>query len=777
MRALLFYILFGLLMLSSISESKAQEDPDYFKLQEWLHSKQRELDIKFEYLNRVKTPSTWDDAPAIKLLDYSYFETNSDIERILLHRIRIKIQDEFYVKKLSNSLESHLDEVLEIKVFHKDGSFKKYTSEDAVNDKVTLTLSDKNRSSAIIKRRFSLSGLGVGDIIEIDHVIKENLKEKWKEANFKSEFYILKLEDHIPIVARQIDFKLQKPFLLNWRSISGAPNIQLKSENEEFSNYSFLDTFCNAKRNSAFDPGMLEGRRVKFAIVLPEEGKYGLDLHSRVNFDNPTDAQDICDVASKIYSNYKVSDSEFFLYFERLYQYGNEYDLTSIDKLFLEEYKKYYLIYEGGREYDHMHFVSMFSRVLRKYNVPFKFQVCLPRELGQIEEDIVSVRELHWSIVLEDKTIYSSFDYLDHKNEISIDYYNQKSLVIVPGKSRSKIVSREEMGAYSNGKLNYEIENVHWKIYPDKSNWVSRKRELEGFISQNDKDIFPSVVYLDQLINDLYYLKESPKIYQSYSENPELEEIKEDCKISYETTGIWENQLLANYNSQSLKQSGVQFNGYANLDYSTYSPTSEETQIEITDEIEVVDLFKSINATNSMVFLDKLLPALDQEGWQDSVRHSGIYLGSNQEYHLSFKIELKEGRYSIIHHIKDTYFNNSIGQIKLSVGTQSYTHTSRVKTNIFNATKPKTNSMFNRNTNVKMDILTKPIEIIKQPTNDSLVMESVESLLVDVTNELNIDLTIKLNSDYFPASSWSDLQDFMLFYSKLKSLNLIVTKQ
>lgn len=758
----------------------ATSDSSFKSLEKWMQAYQAQLESVSDLNQEIEIPDSWDQEPAIKLLDYSYFKITNDLQCYIFTRRKFKIQDETFLKSISSSLESAGDEVLEVTVYHNNGTKKKYTPEEAVADELTVVLPDGQTIKEVVRRRFSLPGLGIGDVVQVDLAQKTNLKEKWEDRRQKSDVYVRYLNQSIPLLVTRIEYEIANSAVLNWRSLASAPELQYIGQDTSGSKYRFDDRLREARKIEAFSAHNFESPCIKFAFLAAKTDKKLIEMNSRSDFKEAFSKEDVCRMANSMYSDFALSNSEFYLAFDKNLSAYYRQKGHFIARKFLKDYKLYYVNHARENSLNqNLHFVSMLSRVLRKYKVDFEYVVSTPKENGNLN-DVISLKELHWAIKLTDsKDLYSFTNYFSQANEISPNLERQSALVIKPRKSKSKVIDRLPFGEGTNGQVIGHQEEYTWEIIPgDTSASVYLRHLYTGQMKDDVADNIPSALYIDQILEDNYYLKESPFIYESLFS----EKIIEDLDLSYRTNSAWENNVLKLLYEQRLKENGLQVNQYHNLNFSGSEGVFNFSSVQIVESFKAHGLFQKLSDVKSVFQLSQVLPNLAQSGWEDSTRNSGIYIGNQQKFTSSILLKTKKQEDKFSYTLRDTVFLNNIGTIEVTLKKEQPSSGNKpIERPSLLEKKDSLNRVFSelwdRDLNLAISSGNGAVDILHKIDSVKKAREGYNQLPETENNLLQIKIRIEFSKSHYSPADWGAFQDFIRFYEQLQSATIQISEE
>lgn len=380
------------------------------------------------------------------------------------YRVRMKLQDQSAVEKFSQFYFGAND-IVEIKVESPDGTVTEVDMNDAIDEKETVSdFLFFSELSFTKRKKLAIPNLSPGDIIDYTAFEGERFNRNvyhWSDILlFWFPLVYLKpiigggdepsvpqssqcLADDYPVVAQKIEFDLSKNFYLNFRSLNGAPDIEVeKKKKGKGKIWVFTDTMREKLKEENWSEPMYSLPSIKYKVSYLRH-RHKRRTHELIDrkkrLKTSTTEDDIKKMAREIITNngdyYRNLDvrkqgnySEGMLYYKFYKTIGKK---INSDAEFLKSFFNYYreekllhIASEGDEAPYNAYvanrkFVNVFVRVLKKRLIPYKLIMGVPRSRGGMEE-LMNQNDVIWGVKVDvngEELIFIDCDIYSHPNQ------------------------------------------------------------------------------------------------------------------------------------------------------------------------------------------------------------------------------------------------------------------------------------------------------------------------------------------------------------------------
>jgi len=450
-----------------------------------------------------KAPERWANESSVLLMRYVRYEAfaDGDDEKVRVYsRYRIKLQDQFAINDYSEFYFGEQD-LLFIKIIKPDGDSYEIDMEDAVTSDSRsedyLGLSGFSVNVDAYKK-IAVPNLEKGDIVEVTQV-SENIF--WSKTGgvsyylYPSHLNTVSLGRGVPVYHDIMEFDLESPFRLNFKSMNGAPKIQAVKIRDEHAEFIFHDSLRNRTKTEYWSGGLGYNPSIKYVISKYYSSSRTLDF-ARKEMDvlsGVTD-KDLIHYANRVYREKKRSHSGVYRDFIKQYKGDKIVKNEDYARNFYYYYRTRAFMAKKERRFSNISFVTDFTRILKKRKIEFEYLVAIPLTLGGIES-LISMDEMVWGIRLKSNgMIYSRFNAFSTPNEMSQHFYGHDIYVIDAAKKKSAMaVSREKLTVPTPGE-----NKIHYTMklkLADDFKTATLEREIEAYGRQKAKfdDFIPNM--------------------------------------------------------------------------------------------------------------------------------------------------------------------------------------------------------------------------------------------------------------------------------------------
>ncbi|TNE80320.1 MAG: hypothetical protein EP332_08120, partial [Bacteroidetes bacterium] len=377
-------ILSLLAMGLSIGVVKAGSDDDAVLKQ--LQKTKEKLESTIEDRDEFKlteVPEKWKDESAVILYKYLYYQAErnfnnnfymtEDVIRVY-SKYRIKLQDNFAINDFSEFYFGDRD-LLQIKVIKTDGTEYEVDMEEAKGSDTKfddfLGLSGLSLTIDSYKK-IPVPNLDKGDMIEVT-LVSENLRiysGKTYHTNHIPELETLTLAGAYPIMHQFIEFNLEDPFRLNFKSLNGAPALRPIKVKEAKASFIFQDSMRARVKSEYWSGGFGFNPSVKYVITKKVNTNLGLDFTGEsMEAKTEVSEEEVLKLANFIYRNTESSSSGVYFDFIKRFRGQLKTNDDYIEK-FYYYYRARVFSKDKSRRFNNIQFVMNLSRILKKRNIP-----------------------------------------------------------------------------------------------------------------------------------------------------------------------------------------------------------------------------------------------------------------------------------------------------------------------------------------------------------------------------------------------------------------------
>lgn len=658
------YLSLACAMLIGISSAFASKDDDDVILKQLQKTKEKiesSIDDRPEFkLDRA--PGKWDNESAVILYKYLYYETerkfNSNFgfyEEIVkvYSKYRIKLQDKYAINDFSEFYFGNRD-MLQVRVIKTDGTEyeldmdEAVTSDTKVDDFLGLSGVSLNVDSY---KKIPVSNLDQGDMLEVT-VVSENVKVyngKTYHYNYTPSLETLILAGSYPICHQFIEFNIEDPFRLNFRSLNGAPKIEAIKVKDYKAKFLFHDSMRGRVKSEYWSGGVGFNPSVKYVLSKVSSGKLNPDFANKdMAVKSEVTDEEVLALANFIYKDKASTHSGFYVEFLKKFK-GKIKEPNDYANNFFYYYRAKSFSSKRSRNYGNLKFVMILSRILRKKAIEFEYLVAVPQTLGGMK-NLLSYDELIWAIrVKGSEQIYSEFDVYANPNEMNQHLFGHDILAITPAKSISSMkVYKENIPAESpsENKALYKMTVSFQDNLLDLL--VRRQNTMSGSAKNTYKKLIPEQSFMDEReknglgktrfgVPNVYY--HTGVAFDRDFLDDEEERMKEsffDMEKEFD-----KNRVKSDLEGDGLKVKEVQF-----VKVISDGRYSDNTQLEFEDQSVVEGVVQKAN-NYLIVSLGNILGSqFEIRDTEDKERIQTIYFGYTRQYDYEVTLNIPEG-YSV----------------------------------------------------------------------------------------------------------------------------------
>lgn len=391
---------------------------------------------------------------------------------ILLDQTSVNEYSQFSIDKLNNSSWGRNADYIGMKIIKPDGSVRVITQSDFVE--MEQNGSGYGNSNY---NKLALPNLSIGDIIDLYSVsiVGHNTDpNSAARITFDPVFMLLQLE--YPIVKGKLSIKPERKTFFNASWLNGAPEPVIEKKNK-WSSYIFEYGDLEKISIDQLVFPLREYPCIIYQIIIAPDydkatkisflGKTGgikmhvsdneidlllkklkntdrLDTYSFKMFEQGT--KDIPKMLPKHYTNIDVAECAY--YFMRHYMNFktiNYYGYTLSLKYFIDEFD----------------FVTVYSNILKKFDIEHEIGVCVPRTLGTLESLVIHDQLKPFILINDSVSIYITAPETNSVfGEIDGSIEGTESTLYNPTKSGSRNMIRKENIPVSHPEQNLQIDTV-----------------------------------------------------------------------------------------------------------------------------------------------------------------------------------------------------------------------------------------------------------------------------------------------------------------------------
>ncbi len=649
----------ALCFLFSLGLAYAQEKKE--KKEVWekaMEKAMRKMTSKLDDDPRFTTmtaPEKWEKESAVILMHFLKITKGKDKKgggaipgeySRIYERTRILLNDQFAINDFS-SFNLTKYEILEITVIKPDGSRVVFDKSRAV--KADMRLEDHlilTDLSITTSTKIPVPGLEPGDIIEIER-FSENLVESGEQLfriGSGNLFHVFPLNEVYPVYHRIIDIELEDPFRLNWRSMNGAPDIQLVKQKKKLATYRFEDSLRIRNKAEFWAPGTLKNPFVKFAIArFHKNVMYGEVVSKEREPLKEIKPEHLTGFIHNVHKDQENSHSFIYRDFIMAHREVNLND----DEVFVKKFYEYYRahvyvdVLEPDEVMNNIQFIKVMRRVLEKRKIEYEYILAVPKNLGKLNEAI-SLNEFTWALrIKESGLIINAFNAWSNLGEIRQSIYGTEVYVIQPSKKKSKITVDTDQLPEDKPENNHyhflikaRFDSTFTKLQ------VERTNSLKGYARYTFSDDMPITVFEEDiaLLHGDMDLKLNVPI-QYYEDISKLEHQDEMDRMEESffeeiRRSSWENM------KEQMANKHFKVETYSQLEVIGSGRFGETNELVFEEKFELSGI--SARAGEYYVvdlgrLLGEQMEIIDSE---DSIRTQDIYISYPRriEYELKFEI-------------------------------------------------------------------------------------------------------------------------------------------
>lgn len=397
------------------------------------------------FFTMTQAPEKWKRESAVILYQYSKIAWKQPKRgygsRSVYTRTRILLQDKFAINDFS-SFDLPDDELLDITVIKPDGKKISFDRSRAVSSDIRLEdLLPGLTIKMQVKSKIPVPNLEPGDIIEIERY--------WESSGYvpPASFTLVSLNTSYPVYHRLMEFELEGNARINWKSMNGAPPLEVVKIKGKMATYEFHDSLRENLKGEYWNPGGLQLPYVKYALVTYYKGRYVNDVADKSKEPLTEITEDHLRYFAKyLYTNQERSHSNCFLDFVMAYK-NKEMDDEEFVHNFYSYYRAYFFLHQEGMRarMDNTSFLLVMRRILQKRKLDFEYIVAVPRELGKLE-DAISINETVWALRIKSTgQILTSMNLYSNPGDFMESIKGTEVYVIQPSKRKKRIIVDREM--------------------------------------------------------------------------------------------------------------------------------------------------------------------------------------------------------------------------------------------------------------------------------------------------------------------------------------------
>lgn len=396
---------------------------------------ERALELREEMWNssdkdfrNVVIPEKWKNKSAVIIAQLHRFEYRKALMASLLRineysHYRIKLIDRNAINKYAEiSFEADRDGAQAATGLKVYAGFKiiKPDGKEIVVDLANVVKMERGGSGGnIAYRKIAIPNLEPGDILDY-YICKENVILRSSHIQFFDPI-IYNLPQEYPVIKQKLQFKLQRRCYINLKSLNGAPELKLVTDEENDEQYYSLE---DGDRDGIADVRWLYPNRevptVKFrASYASSAGMRYMDvlLGNPGEVKSKVTGQELVDLtnsltsvvqytkdASKFISSKHKGEKDPFVLSKAAYYYFRNQLLSSAELSVLDG--------EGLSSYNSIRFVDKFSDFLNSKKINHEIIVGVDRDISSLD-DIVIENELRFFVRVKKGSQYLYFSPLD----------------------------------------------------------------------------------------------------------------------------------------------------------------------------------------------------------------------------------------------------------------------------------------------------------------------------------------------------------------------------
>lgn len=363
-----------------------------------------------EYANEIfeitKAPSKWKDESAVMLafkIKHFLGTYKGNIQRFQYLRYRVLIQDKFSLRAFS-SIEIPDGDHVKIEVIKPDSSSEEVDLKQAITQKnkvenfmgfVGLEFSES--------KRLAIPDLEIGDIIDFTFISGDINNYVSQASRLDGTSYTMVLRGEYPTYHFELEFDMTQEFMLNFKSLNGAPEISEHLDNKKKKvNYLLRDSMQDRLKDEYWTNSISYNPALKYQPLYHSSNNVKLfDLGRGKYLSNSFNENYLKDAAKELFTDKQYSHSYLYTNFLK-YISKSKTDISDPEKYAFEVYnfmRAWFLAYED-EGITNIQFIRLYRRLLDKRQVPYDFIAGVYRSRGGLET-LMSPYDLVWGIRLK----------------------------------------------------------------------------------------------------------------------------------------------------------------------------------------------------------------------------------------------------------------------------------------------------------------------------------------------------------------------------------------
>jgi len=675
-KSILTFILLLVIPASLIAQSKAEQkaEAEAKKLRDKIYnSGDKDFDISV-------APEKYKNEPAVilcqkltQVFDKSgvdmVISNSKSLETSEILRKRIKLQDKSAVQAFSEFYFKSTNEI-GVRIIKPDGKFTDVNMKDAVEVSNSVNIPSFYRSYYSFSykyKKIAIPDLQPGDIIDYFYTISETYFIPGYPS-FTFNDVIISLSNTYPTLKQKIEFKVEKQFYINIKSLNGAPNLTPQAAKEE--NF-FVYTLELKDSDKYFDERWVYPYRstptIKYQVFfLRSEGTYTkYSLGERGKPKTSITPDEAVDQIRKVYEDAMAMSYDNIVNDYISEKMGKE---TNPEKVSAEAY--YYLrgllstpsitgsypgyldqSYESvlkslsdidlyGPANERMNdeiFTRTLANVLKKRKIPFRIAFAVPRHIGQLEDAILA-NEFLWSIYVDASKPFFLFapSYASHPKEIDYRMEGVDAYVILPkNDSKAKKYEIKKVPVSTSAE-----NNTHEKLQvnlDDGMELASIERNI--IVKGKNKD-----VYFESTIIQADYADEEMKRYNLkpryiYKGKKDKMALIDKAVISAREEAI---KKRSDSQKAELEDNGFEIESYDSFILANDGRQPGKTEVNFSEKFKVKNIIKRAGPTY-ILEAGKLIGSQLQVKEDEMTRHYDVYMNFPRSFTYEISITIPEG--------------------------------------------------------------------------------------------------------------------------------------
>jgi len=596
--------------------------------------------------------------------------SNKGISTTETLRKRIKLLDKKAVDDFSEYYFQSTDNI-GVRIIKPNGSKSDVKMSDAVEVKSNTDVPSLYRtyySFSSKYKKIAIPDLQVGDIIDYFYKVSD---QNYLVGNFYPfNDVIISLCNSYPTLKQKIEFKIEKRFYINIKSVNGAPTLKPQSNDETFFVYTLTDT----DRDKFFDERWVFPYRstptIKYQVFYVQNKSTNTNYaigEPGVPKTNIT-ADEAVEQMKGIYDDSKnlfVMSTASYVYDCVSDKMGKETDPVKIATQAYYCLRGYYStpgIFESfpgylDQPYDIVkdaltnknmynaanntigdeYFVQIMSMVLKRKKVPFNVAFAVPRRIGNMDEAILA-NEFLWSIYMEGKQPYfmTPLDYFSHPKNPDYRIEGVEAYVINP-KASSKDKSYKTIKIPSTTAAdNVTIEKSVVTI-DENMEFTTLKRNLT--IKGHNKDPYfeSTIMQMDYMDAEMTTYGLKPRfIYKGKKDK--MAEIDKAVKSTRDE--VIKDRLESL--KKELEGDGWEVESYDSFKIINDGRSPQKQDVVYEDSFKAKNMVKKVGP-NYIFDVGKLIGSQLQIKEDEQTRHYDIYMNNPRSFTYEIQVTVPDG--------------------------------------------------------------------------------------------------------------------------------------